>query len=371
MNSRTKKVLILLVTGLFILISTTDAISASYGTSTKKTVEIPAAELAQDQEPVSGDKLPVFLNMKKGAELSPEWPDMDSVAQRAACPAKLEPMYPRLPGRFINKYVESSIGTPWVSRKITSPIFIEFQATFRVYITSSDENIGSARFAFTLRKNNNEIIASTDFTNGVGVDKDEVVEVRTSTVVNLSINAGDKLYLYIDYWVNGNGLYVLYDAPGLLSGVELICDALNIVNVHADKNGICTDYKDAFFASPSKMIFMSKVDEIQIDTIPEHTTTDDGLRQTHWEYKLKEGDHAVEVRISYGSVDNTTMAIFTGNVNVPKEEVIELFGIELEIWLQIIGVIILLIIIIGIVKVYRRRREEKMLAKYLEETEGS
>jgi hypothetical protein len=371
MNSRTKKTLIILVIGLFFLISTTDAISASYGTPTSRTEKTTALESTQGEQPISGDKLPVFLNMKKGSELSPEWPDMDDVPQRAACPAMLEPMHPRLPGKFINSYVWSSIGTPWVSRKITNPIFIEFQATFKIYITSNDDNIGTARFAFTLRKNNNEVIASTDTTNGVSVDRDEIVEVRISTVVNLSINAGDKLYLYIDYWVNGNGLYVLYDSPGVLSGVELICDALNIVNVHGDKDGLCAEYRDAFFASPSKMIFMSMVDEIQIDTLPEHGITEEGLRKTEWEYKLKEGDHNVEIRISYGSVDNTTMAIFMGNIKVPKEEIIELFGIELDIWLQIIGLIIVLIIIIAIVNAFRRRREEKMLAEYLSESKDS
>jgi hypothetical protein len=370
MNSRTKKILILLITGLFIFISTTDAISATYGTPVEE--EVDSSSTAQSEEqPVSGDKLPVFLNMKKGAELSPEWPDVDSVPQRAACPAKLEPLYPRLPGKFINSYVWSSIGTPWVSRKITNPIFIEFQATFKVFVTSNDDNIGTARFAFTLRKNNNEIIASTDTTNGVSVDKDEIVEVRISTIVNLSINAGDKLYLYIDYWVNGNGLYVLYDSPGVMSGVELICDALNIINVNGDKNGVSAEYKDAFFASPSKMIFMSKVDEIQIDTMPVHDTTDDGLRRTYWEYGLKEGEHNVEIRISYGSVDNTTMAIYTGSIKVAKEEVIELFGIELDMWLQIIGLIIVLIILIAIATAIKRRREEKMLAEYLEESDST
>ena len=194
MDLRIKQVLIILVTSLFILISTTDVISASYGTPSSSKVETTTAESAQDQ-PIAGDKLPVFLNMKQGSEFSPEWPDMDSVPQRTACPAKLEPMYPRLPGKFINKYVESSIATPWVSRKITSPIFIEFQATFKVFITSSEDNIGAARFKFTLRKNNNEVIASTDFSNNVGVDRDEIVEVTISTIVNLSINAGDKLYL--------------------------------------------------------------------------------------------------------------------------------------------------------------------------------
>ena len=68
MDLRTKKLLIIFVASLFILISTTDVASASYGTATSRTVEVPAAELAQDQ-PVSGDKRPVFLNMKKGAEL--------------------------------------------------------------------------------------------------------------------------------------------------------------------------------------------------------------------------------------------------------------------------------------------------------------
>ena len=370
MDLRIKQVLIILVTSLFILISTTDVISASYGTPSSSKVETTTAESAQDQ-PIAGDKLPVFLNMKQGSEFSPEWPDMDSVPQRTACPAKLEPMYPRLPGKFINKYVESSIATPWVSRKITSPIFIEFQATFKVFITSSEDNIGAARFKFTLRKNNNEVIASTDFSNNVGVDRDEIVEVTISTIVNLSINAGDKLYLYIEYWVNGNGLYILYDSPGVLSGVELICDALNIISVHGDENGVCAEYTDAFFVSPSKMIFMSKIDEIQIDTLPVHSTTEGGYRKTHWEYKLKHGAHAVEIRISYGSIDNTTMAIYTGSLNVPKEEVIELFGIDLEIWIQIIGIVILLIIIAGIATVIKRRREEKMMAKYLEESKTS
>ena len=366
MRTRTKQVLNILVIGLFIFISTTDAISASFGTPSSKEVTVTSSQ--DPQQPVSGDKRPVQLNMKKNAELSPEWPDPDSVAQRAPCPARLEPMHPRLPGKFINQYVEGSIGTPWVSRKITSPIFIEFQATFRVFATSSDENIGAARFKFTLKKNNNEVIASTDFTNNQAVGRDDVVEISISTIVNLSINAGDKLYLYIEYWVNGDGLYVLYDAPGLLSGVELICDALNIHNVHGDENGVCAEYTDAFFVSPAKMVFMSKIDEIQLEVLPEHSTTDDGFRKTHWEYGLKAGDHVVEIRISYGSLDNTTMAIYSGNIKVEKEEVIELFGIELEIWIQIIGLIILIAIIAGIVTVIRRRREEKMLAKYMEES---
>lgn len=370
MKSRTKQVLIILVIGLFILISTTDAISASYGTPSSSTTELNSTQ-EPPNPPVSGDKLPVFLNMKKGSEFSPEWPDMDQVPSRTACPPKLEPYHPALPGRILKFYKWNSIGTPWVSRKITSPIFIEFQATFKVFVTSSDDDIGRCNFAFTLKKNNNEVIASTDTTNDVSVDKDEIVEVSISTIVNLSINAGDKLYLYIDYWVNGNGLNVLYDSPGVLSGVELICDALNIITVHGDKNGVCVEYTDAFFVSPSKMIFMSKIDEIQIDTLPEHSTTDNGFRKTHWEYGLKHGTHAVEIRISYGSIDNTTMAIFLGNLNVPKEEVIELFGIDLEIWIQIIGIVILLIIVAGIVTVIKRRREEKMMAKYLEESKSN
>jgi hypothetical protein len=309
--------------------------------------------------------------MKKGSKLSPEWPDMDSTPERVSCPAQREPVYPRLPGKFFIRYVESSISTPWVSRKITTPIFIEFQATFRLFITSNDANIGSAQFAFTLRKNNNEVIASTDFTNGVGVDRDEVVEVSISTIVNLSINAGDKLYLYIDYFVNGDGLNILFDSPGFFSGVELICDALNILTVHGDENGVCVEYSDAFYVSPSKMIFMSIIDEIQIDTLPEHSTTDEGLRKTHWGYKLKPGDYIVEIRISYGGVDNKTMATYAGGLNIPKEEVIELFGINLEIWIQIIGIVILLIIIAGIVTVIKRRREEKMMAKYLDESKTS
>ncbi len=358
---------------LLILISTVSVVTANYGTSPEDpATEEAQAILALNQQgpPITGEKRPVHINIFTGNKLSPEIAHIDDQDSVAQCPDGFEQegffgygfapvgrVYPRLVGQW--------------ETTLRAPLNAGDQFRFNAWVRNKG-NVGDASLLFILKKNEEEIVRAetNDFGNQL---KENAIPVDARAVGSANLTpfeSGDKLVLRIECSINGDGTEMLYGSYAHDTGTTLICDALNIVRVHGSKSGVCAEYQDSFFVSPPKMTFIAKVDDIIIDTIPEYDQSDDGLRVTHWSYSLKPGNHAVEVQMSYGGTDNTTMASFSGSINVPKDEKIEFLGIDLSVWLQVIGLIVFLIILAAIGVAIKRRREEKQLEKYLEESKA-
>lgn len=373
MNPRIIRSTTLAISILLILISIVNVATANYGTSPENsTTEESQAILALNQQgqPITGEKRPVHINAFSGNTLSPEMAQIDEQDSVAQCP-----------NGFVRTgffgYGYAPVGeTQW-------RLVGQWETTLRAPLNAGDQfvfnawvrNKGSVQFAvlgFILKKNDEEIVRaeSQEFSNQLS-EAPANIEARKVGSANLTpFESGDKIVLRVECRINGDGTEMLYGSLAHDTGATLICDALNIVRVHGSKGGVCAEYHDSFFVSPAKMTFIAKVDDIIIDTLPEYDQTDDGLRVTHWSYSLKPGNHAVEVQMSYGGTDNTTMASFSGSINVPKDEKIEFLGIDLSVWLQGIGFIVFLIILAAIGVAIKRRREEKQLEKYLEESKA-
>ncbi len=372
MKPRIQKCTIIAISILLISISIINVASATYGSSLERSQaqETSSATFNQQPQIITGEKRPVHINVFTGNKLSPEKAQTDDQEKVAQCPDGF--VRTGLLGYGIAPFGETQwrLVGQWETT-LKAPLNAGDQFKFNAWV----RNKGSVSFAvlgFILKKNEDEIIRAetNEFSNQLKEAPIKVEAKRVGSANLTPFQSGDKLVLRIECRINGDGTEMLYGSYTYDTGTTLICDALNIVNVHGSKSGVCVEYQDSFFVSPAKMVFIAKVDDIIIDTLPQYDQTDDGYRKTIWSYSLKPGNHAVEVLMSYGGTDNTTMASFSGSINVPKEEKLEFLGLDISFWIQIFGLIAFLIIIAVIATAFKRRREEKQLQKYLEESKA-
>jgi hypothetical protein len=239
---------------------------------------------------------------------------------------------------------------------------------FRLHFESTEQNLDNIQFKFTLLVNNNPI-AQTDpvrYSGNLPQGEDGLVTANAGiNITGNQLNVGDVVEIHIEYFVTGEGLRIKYDSPIYDSGMELQTNAIKIKEIRAEQKRITSIYSEAFGVNNQKLLFMSFVDEIPIESEPDMGSSKDG-RFVAWGVKLKHGTHIITVQISYGSNANESMVSLQQEVRIIVIEPPTFLGLEINTWFLIIILIILLAVIWGVVKKWRSRREEAMLLEMME-----
>jgi hypothetical protein len=326
---------------------------------------IPAIEdaSAQPQDDLEDNVLQkTFFYMRKGKLVHPESPEGEDNPISISCPAKTEPFYPRLPGKYIRKYVWTSLPVNFESNSVNAPVNIGYRVQFNLWFEATDGNLGTIRFIFTLLHNGNPI-AQTDSAEYNNLNDGSAASITASAGINITgsrLEVGDTLGMHIDYWVNGDGLYIKYDNPLFDSGFEIEGNPIKINHITATPTRISTNYREAFNVRITKLNFIALIDETPVDELPLYTSSKDGPI-VYWEHPLQKGTHIITIMISYGSNENESMVIKTQEIEIIVEEPLRFLGLEVNTWGRIIILIIIVAIILTAFRMYRSRREENEL----------
>jgi hypothetical protein len=273
-------------------------------------------------------------------------------------------MFPRLPFNRPRVYEWVSLPTNFETNALNSPVDIGHSVMFKLWFTAQkDENLETIRFKFTLLHNNNPIAQSEQANYGRTLDSGDDAYVTANAGINVTGNrimVGDTLEIHIDYYVTGEGLAIKYDNPLYDSGMEIDTNPLKISEVTGSRKSINAFFSEAFNVNIRKLLFVAVVDEIPLDEYPKFTTTTQG-RKASWEVDLKKGTHMVTLMLSYGANANESMVIRHEEIKIDYTEPLKFLGKELNFWFSIIALIIILALVVTAVRVWKNRRDERML----------
>lgn len=309
-----------------------------------------------------------YFFMRKGKLLHPESPDKETAPKAISCPPKTEPMYPRLPGKWIRKYVWVDLPFNFKTNPVNNPIKLGHNVLFKLWFRASEENLGSIQFKFILYAGDSAIAQTDTVDYRRTLEVDQEAQVSATAGINITdnqLNSGEQLEVHIRYWVNGDGLEILYDNPLVDSGIELESNSIKIREISGNKASINAYYRESFNVKAPKMNFICLVDETPVETEPSLGSSNSG-RSASWGVNLKPGKYTVTVMISYGGNANESMAALTQEINVVIYEPARFLGLTMGTWGKIIILVILLAIAVSSYKIYRSRQDEAELMKMLD-----
>jgi len=330
------------------------------------TSSLARAQEDEDEDPEKQKLQKTIFFLRKGKVLHPESPDPEDAPLMISCPAKTEPLHPILPGKYLRAFVWSAVPFNFESNRVNTPIELGHRVLFKLHFTSTQENIGTVRFRFTLLQSNSPI-AKTDTAEYSNLAKDEDGMVTISAGINITgnrLSVGDTIDVHIDYWVNGDGLKIKYDNPIYDSGIEINMNPLRIHDLKATPTSLTAVFHEAFNVRLTKLNFITVVDETPITEVPTFSMTKDG-RTASWKVDLKEGTHSVRISLSYGGNENETMVTLLQDIKIVIDRPPEFLGITYTNWYLIIFLIATAIIVGIIYKTWKSRREEQELLEMI------
>ncbi|UCH89027.1 MAG: hypothetical protein JSV49_12480 [Thermoplasmata archaeon] len=307
-----------------------------------------------------------FFYMRQGKVLIPESPEPDDAPKTVSLPPKKEPIHPKAPGRFFFQWVWQTLPIQFETTTANAPVDLGHNVNFKVWFTSTEENLGTIRFRFTLL-HNNDPIAQTDVASySEDLPKDRDGSVTAGAGINITgsrLDVGDTLEMKIDYLVDGYGLKLKFDNPLYDSGFELEANPLKIRSIHASQDRVTVGYQEAFNVKVNKLTFVTKIDEAPITEAPIFSSSRDGPI-VYWDVNLKAGTHTILVMLSYGSNDNESMVMRTEEVNIVVVKPWEFLGLEASGWGWLIILIILFAIIIYAYRRWRANRDALLMQEF-------
>lgn len=317
-----------------------------------------------ENEPSSLQK--TYFFMRKGKLLHPESPSAEEAPKTIACPSASEPMFPRLPFNRPRVYKWVSLPANFETNALNSPLTLGHHVMFRLWFTATkDESLETIRFQFTLHHNNNPIAQTDPVSYGRTLPAGEEAFVTASAGINITGNriaVGDTLEIHIDYYVTGEGLAIKFDNPLYDSGMEIEANPIKIGDIRATRTQVSALFSESFNVNTQKLLFITKIDEVPLETEPKFSSTTEG-RMASWKIDtpLKKGTHTIVVMASYGSNANETMVMKLQEIKITYVEPIKIFGKDLNFWFSIIVLIIVLILIASVLKIWKNRRDERLL----------
>jgi hypothetical protein len=330
--------------------------------------KIDSFNLNQDDEHSSKvpSYLPVKFNMRENNRLSPELPEEGSVDSQVICPNGFSPNWWSLRGRF-GSTEWRDVGT-WETIRVGKALSATNQVVFRIWVTYLGEGTpGSSNFEFILLRNEDEIAkASRDVSLSSGMDP-VLVDPTTHLINQTPFEEGDIFKLKIRCQISLDGAKILYGSMIHNSHVEMTCDPIDIYHITGDSHCVKGYYTDMFRVKTTRMGFICRVDKHDVLTPPQfgmETLHQQNLNIVYWEIPLEDGNHEVEIGISYIPNDNTSVVYLTENVEIKPKKVVTILGLELSIWILIIEIIILVAIIGTSIYIYRWRQDKKLFEEF-------
>jgi hypothetical protein len=315
------------------------------------------------QEPVEapGQLIPVNFYMHPNNELTPQQAKEGKSDSFATCPNGFVPARWSIFKRF-GSTEWKDVGT-WATIQINKPLKAAGIVKFKMWVTYTGSGSPTGTFDFIWMRNNENIAEARNqqigFTSGMSP---ALVEASAPLINQTPFEAGDTFSLYIRCRNNFDGAQFLYGSQEHASAVIMNCDPIELVEVMADKSKLKGYYDDVFAVKPAGMTFEGIVDNVVVDSIPEINSehyNEKHYRTITWKKKIDPGEHSIEVRISYGGMDNTTVVNLMKQIEIKEKPEPTIFGIPALFFYIIVAVpTIIMIIAVGI-KIKDRYEERK------------
>jgi hypothetical protein len=317
------------------------------------------------QEPgVGGTQLiPVNFYLHQNQEMNPQLPKEGKSDNVATCPNGFVPARWSIFGRF-GSVQWKDVGT-WNTIQVNKALQAAGIVRFRIWVSYIGSGSPSGTFEFYWRRNEENIAEAKNvqigFSNGM---PPTLVEISAPLINQTPFQIGDVFSVYVRCRNNFDGAQILYGSREHASALVMNCDPLALIDLHACEKNVKGIYDDIFQVRPTDMTFEAKVDNVVIDTIPtvdSEKHQDMYYRSVTWNTKISKGNHDIEVRISYGGMDNTTVVSLSKQIKIKAEPIPMFLGLEMWIWHLLITLIAIGVTIYTIAKVKAYYEEKKWL----------
>lgn len=247
--------------------------------------------------------------------LSPAPPDPDQSPKTINCPAKMDPMYPQAPGKFVQMYEWASLTQDFETEQVSRPVHLGNRVSFTLWFGASEEDLGEIKFKLTLL-HNDEPVAQTEALTYSNLVKNEDGCIQGSAGLNTTgymLQPGDGLSMHIDYYVIGDGLVIKFDSILYDSGFDLEADPLSIDYITNTERNIIVYYSEAFGVDGHALFFRLKVDGKIIESEPQLGTSPDG-NYVNWDVDLLPGTREIVIYVSYRDYGDGSMVKMEKNI---------------------------------------------------------
>jgi len=295
--------------------------------------------LQTSDEPVKKN-VDVYFGMRESYGLSPELPLEKQKDYVAPLTKKFIPARWSILKRF-GRYEWVDVGT-WSTEPVSRALEAQSPITFRIWLSYSGSGTQSGELELNWRRNEENIArANMDFQ--VGSDMPPTLkEINAGLVNQTPFQPGDVFSIYIRCRVGFDGAQILFGSREHNSAVVMKCNPLSLVEISACQHTIKGLYSDVFSVSPNTMTFISKVDGIDVKSVPNidfEVRNNVHYRSVIWENELKPGNYQIEVGISYTSADNETLVSLVQVIKIKKAPAETLLGLPPMIaWILIITI---------------------------------
>jgi hypothetical protein len=361
MRSLIKTQILVLITIILLLsLTSISSIAETLNEHTEKRITI-----LQDVGVGGSQLIPVNFYFHQNQELTPQLPKEGKSDNVATCPNGFKPARWSIFGRFGS--VEWRDVGSWKTIQVNKALQAAGIVRFRIWVSYIGSGSPNGNFEFYWKRNEENIAEAKNvqigFSNGM---PPTLVEISAPLINQTPFQIGDVFSVYVRCRNNFDGAQILYGSREHSTALVMNCDPLSLIHLHADEDCVKGIYDDIFKVRPTDMTFEAKVDNVVIDTIP---TVDSEKHQdmfynsVRWKTKIEPGNHDVEVRISYGGMDNTTVVTLAQQIKIKAVPIPMFLGLEMWIW-HLIFTLVAVGITIYIVSKVKSHYDEK---KWLEE----
>ena len=278
-------------------------------------------DTASAQTRSSYDLQKTYFWMKDGYKLSPEAPDPNDFRVTVDCPPKMEPFYPYLPGKYVMQYVWQTLPVNFETLSVNSPVNLGDHIDLKLWFWSTVEELPDVEFRFTVLHNDYIIGRSSNIgRHSLFVGEEDYVEASINLDYSgLSLEVGDHLSLMIEYYVNGDGLQIVFDDIYYDSGFYLDADPIKILDMRASPNTLKAYFNDAFNVNVNTLCFIAEIGSEELYEQCEFAQDSEGIF-AYWDVNLQMQTYTVTIKASYGSTHEEYMVEERQTVTVTEKE---------------------------------------------------
>ncbi len=316
--------------------------------------------ILQDDHQIITKIVPVDFYLLGNGELSPQLPKEGKPDSFATCPNGFVPARWAIFGRF-GSVQWKDVGT-WYTIPIKKALKASGLVNFQFWVSYSGSGSPTGTFDFYWRRGEENIAEVKNYAIGFQETMaPTLVDVKAPLINQTPFQVGDVFSLYIRCRNNFDGAQILFGSREHSSSVIMNCDPLSLIDIHAKDKNVKGIYDDIFSVRPMDMSFQAKVDNVIVRTNPEigsEVYMGIHYRTVSWKVNIDRGSHDVEISLSYGGLDNSTMISLLKHVTIKGPVEPTFLGFPMWFWYMIIFLIVLFAVIGGVVK-YKNYREEQ------------
>ena len=291
----------------------------------------------------------VYFGLRESYGLSPELPLEKQKDYVAPLTKQFVPARWSILKRF-GQYQWVDVGT-WSTKPVTKALEAQSPVTFRIWLAFTGTGSRSGELELNWRRNE-ENIARSNLDFQVSSDMPpSMKEIKAGLVNQTPFQPGDVFSIFIRCRVDFDGAQILFGSREHNSAVVMKCNPLSIVEISACEHTVKGLYSDVFSVSPNTMTFISKVDEIDVKSVPNidfEVRNNVHYRSVVWENELEPGNYQIEVGISYTSADNETLVTLAQVISIKRKPPETLFGLPPMIaWILIITISVAVLLYVG------------------------